>query len=64
MFRIYDRWGSLIFETGNIELNEPNLGWDGRYKGQDVMGVFTFYATVRFVDQSEAQYEGSVTVVR
>ena len=64
LLRIYDRWGSLIFETHNIELNEPNLGWDGRYKGKEVMGVFTFYATVRFVDQSDAPYEGSVTVVR
>jgi hypothetical protein len=64
LFRVYDRWGSLIFETSNIALNEPNLGWDGRYKGQDVHGVFTFYATVRFVDQSQAVYEGSVTVVR
>ncbi|HND88535.1 MAG TPA: gliding motility-associated C-terminal domain-containing protein, partial [Saprospiraceae bacterium] len=64
LLRIYDRWGSLIYETHNIDLNEPNLGWDGRYKGEDVYGVFTFYATVRFVDSSQAQYEGSVTVVR
>jgi len=64
LMRIYDRWGSLIFETSNIELNEPALGWDGTYKGEKLHGVFTFYATVRFVDQTEALYEGSVTVLR
>jgi gliding motility-associated-like protein len=64
LMRIYDRWGSLIFETQDIVLGEPNLGWDGRYKGELMSGVFTFYATVRFIDQQEVTYEGSVTVVR
>ena len=41
-----------------------NFGWDGLYRGDKVIGVFTWYALVRFVDQAEFQYEGSVTVVR
>lgn len=28
-FRIYNRWGELVFET-----NDKNVGWDGRYKGE------------------------------
>jgi hypothetical protein len=64
LLRIYDRWGSLVFETQDIPLNEPNVGWDGRYKGQELTGVFTFYATVLFVDQETVTYEGSMTVVR
>lgn len=64
ILRIYDRWGELIFEKENFPLNEPNLGWDGLYKGEKMMGVFTWYASVRFVDQQEFQYEGNVTVVR
>ncbi len=62
--RIYDRWGSLVFEANNISLNDPYLGWDGTFRGQSVDGVFTFYAIVRFVDQRQILYEGSVTVVR
>ncbi|MBV6440840.1 MAG: PKD domain-containing protein [Haliscomenobacteraceae bacterium CHB4] len=64
LLRIYDRWGELIFEKEDFPLNEPNLGWDGTYRGEKVIGVFTWYALVRFVDQAEFQYEGSVTVVR
>ena len=64
VLRIYDRWGELIFEKTNFDLNEPNLGWDGTYRGEKVIGVFAWYASVRFVDQQEFQYEGSVTVVR
>ncbi len=29
-FRIYDRWGALIFSTTN-----PDIGWDGRIKGTE-----------------------------
>jgi gliding motility-associated-like protein len=64
LLRIYDRWGELIFEKNDFQLNEPNLGWDGTYRGDKVIGVFTWYALVRFVDQVELQYEGNVTVVR
>lgn len=28
-FNIYNRWGQMMFETQN-----PELGWDGRYKGE------------------------------
>jgi gliding motility-associated-like protein len=64
LLRIYDRWGSLIFETHDIKLNEPNFGWDGTYKGQKVDGVFTWYALVHFVDNEQRDYKGSVTVFR
>lgn len=64
VLRIYDRWGSLIFEKTNFSLNEPNLGWDGTYKGEKMFGVFAWYASVRFVDQVEVKFEGDVTVVR
>jgi len=64
LLRIYDRWGSLVFEARDIPLNDPYLGWDGQFRGEPVDGVFAFYALVRFVDQQQILYEGSVTVVR
>jgi hypothetical protein len=64
LLRVYDRWGSLVFETANVPLNKPELGWNGLYKGQKVFGVFTWYALVHFVDQEQLEYEGSVTVLR
>lgn len=64
LLRIYDRWGELVFEKQDFPLNEPNFGWDGTFRGKKVTGVFTWYALVRFVDQEELPYDGSVTVVR
>ena len=44
-FAVYDRWGNLIFETGNL-LN----GWDGTIKGKQVNpGVYVF--TYGFTDK-------------
>ena len=64
LLRIYDRWGSLIFEKNDFGLNEPNFGWNGTVNGQRVDGVFTWYAMVRFIDGEVLQYEGDVTVIR
>ncbi len=64
LLRIYDRWGSLIYENRDFELNEPNFGWDGTAKGQKVEGVFAWYALVGFIDGAELQFEGDVTVIR
>jgi hypothetical protein len=64
MLRIYDRWGSLVFENRDMALNEPYQGWDGTARGKPVDGVFAWYALVRFVDGVELEYKGDVTVLR
>jgi gliding motility-associated-like protein len=64
LLRVFDRWGSLIFENKELPLGDLQRGWDGTYKGKPVEGVFAWYAFVRFIDGVELQYEGDVTVVR
>jgi hypothetical protein len=64
LLRVYDRWGTLVYETTANPLNDPERGWDGTYRGDPVQGVFTFYAFVRFIDGEVLQYEGDITVLR
>ena len=65
LLRVYDRWGGHVFEASNIPLNEPSLGWNGKIGGRDgAVGVYTWYALVRFVDGVELEYKGSTTLVR
>jgi hypothetical protein len=66
--RVYDRWGSLVYEQNDFypELNDEFTGgWDGRYRGKFVdPGVFVYIIEVDFLDDRVLLYRGDVTVVR
>lgn len=65
LFRVYDRWGELIFESTNTQINVPEQGWDGNYRGQPCSsGVYTWYADVLFGDGKEIQLKGDITLLR
>ena len=65
LFRVYDRWGALVYEGANMPLNDPSIGWNGLVKGQKANpGVYTWYALVGFVDGVEIQYDGNITLIR
>lgn len=65
VFRIYNRWGGLIYEGTNFPLNSDIDGWDGTYKGQYLNpDVFAFYALIRFIDDEEIIYKGDLQLTR
>jgi hypothetical protein len=65
VFRIYDRWGELLFEATNFQPNDPSNGWSGKQNGKNVApGVYVFYAVVRFLDGEQEIFSGDVTVFR
>ena len=46
-FRIFNRWGELIFERKNFEPNDPQFGWDGNIRGIKASpDVFVYTAEV------------------
>ncbi len=65
VFRVYDRWGELLWEAKDFPTDDPNYGWDGTFKGK-VMNpaVFVYYAEVTFIDGVKLQYKGDVTLIR
>ncbi len=59
-FKIYNRWGQVIFETNDIE-----KGWDGRYKGAEVdMDVVAYIVQATFIDGSTLQKQGNIAIIR
>lgn len=59
-FSIYNRWGELVFESYSI-----NEGWDGTYKGiLQEMDVYTYVVDAVFIDQSNQQLKGNITLLR
>jgi gliding motility-associated-like protein len=58
-FKIYDRWGELIFES-----NDKNIGWDGTFKGKPALaGVYVYYINA-LVKGSTINTRGNVTLMR
>ncbi|MBK9257629.1 MAG: gliding motility-associated C-terminal domain-containing protein [Saprospiraceae bacterium] len=64
--RIFDRWGDMVFETKDTPANLPSAGWDGKFKGQEVVpGVYVYY--IEMVVQGSTIpiiLSGDVTIVR
>jgi gliding motility-associated-like protein len=60
-FRIYNRWGEMIFET-----LDPKVGWDGTYKGEEQSAGSYTYVVIGLDPQTKEQYtlKGNVTLIR
>jgi gliding motility-associated-like protein len=65
VFRIYNRWGHLVYERLNIPPNDPTLGWDGRHNGQLLnAGVFVYQIELEYTDGWVESVKGDVTLLR
>ncbi|MGK0390618.1 MAG: gliding motility-associated-like protein, partial [Maribacter sp.] len=63
-FRIFDRWGELVFENTDFQTNTLGDGWDGTFKGKKMAtGVFVYAVEVVFIDGYEEIFSGDVTLL-
>ena len=52
---VFDRWGDMVFENKDLELNNPVQGWDGNFRGKKApAGV---YATVMELEWASGRME-------
>ncbi len=64
-FRVFDRWGELVFEKEDFPLNEEPLGWDGVFRGKPaISGVYAWMAEIEFIDETVKILKGDVTLLR
>ena len=58
--RIYNRWGQLLFET-----TDPNVGWDGTYKGvPQEQEVYIYYLDALLETGEAVTDKGNITLIR
>jgi gliding motility-associated-like protein len=64
-FRIFNRWGQVVFERSNIQVNDPAQGWDGNINGVPAQpDVYVFTAEVQCTAGGTYTYKGNVTLIR
>lgn len=65
VFRVFDRWGELLFERSDFQVNE-GVGWDGTFRNKPMAsGVYIWYLEVVYpFDDAEETLWGQTTLIR
>jgi gliding motility-associated-like protein len=59
-FMIFNRIGEKVFESHDI-----NMEWDGTYRGvAQNPAVFVYYAKVKYLDEHDDKFTGSITLLK
>ncbi len=63
--QIFNRWGEMVFERTNFDLNQISTAWDGTYKGVPLNPDVFVYVIHAFCSNNEPlTYKGNVTLLR
>jgi gliding motility-associated-like protein len=63
--QVYDRWGSLLFESRNFMTGDTNFGWDGTFRGREMNpGAYVYKVEVTYDNGTTEQLHGTVTLTR
>ena len=64
-FRIFNRWGELVFEKKDFNPNDPKFGWDGKVRGVAASpDVFVYTAEVVCDNGIIYTYKGNTTILK
>lgn len=64
-FRVWDRWGSLLFEQQNFHANDANYGWDGKSRGKMLTpALYVYSIEFQMLNGDIIQEKGEVSLVR
>ncbi len=64
-FRIYNRWGQMLFERSNINLNDASNAWDGWFEGDPPRADVFVYVVEAICETGEPIFiKGDVTIIR
>ncbi len=74
LFRVFDRWGNMVFEYDasaltidelGVLVNDQSFGWDGTFRGEEMNpGVFVWYCEVEYIDGFRDIFKGNTTLIR
>jgi gliding motility-associated-like protein len=64
-FKVFSRWGELMFEKNSFNANDASFGWDGSFKGKPLnVDVYVYVVEVICENNAVLLYKGNVALVR
>lgn len=64
-FRVFNRWGNLVFDRQNFAPNDPKYGWDGKIRGVTAApDVYVYVAEVMCDNGTSYMYKGNATILK
>jgi gliding motility-associated-like protein len=64
-FRIYNRWGEVVFERLNVAVEDKRVGWDGKMNGRLLTPDIYVYTVEATCDTGEPiKWQGDVMLLR
>lgn len=64
-FRVYNRWGTLLFQREHFPPNDPTYGWDGTFGNRRLdPGLYLYTAQFRLTNGVEVDKNGTVLLMR
>jgi len=64
-FKVFDRWGGLLFQQQNFPPNSERIGWDGTSNGYELdPGLYAYYVEVVLRSGERKALSGAVQLIR
>lgn len=65
VFKVFDRWGELLYEDREFPVNQTGRGWDGTFRNQPCdPGVYVWLLEAEYLDGQIELLKGDVTLIR
>ena len=64
-FKIFDRWGNLLFANAEFQANDELAGWNGTLDEEQLdTGIFVYLVELLYIDGSRETLKGDVSLIR
>ena len=64
-FRVFNRWGELVFEKREVPVNNSAYGWDGTYKGKKGQAdVYIYQVEILCSNGELIKYAGNIALLQ
>ena len=65
LFQVFDKWGELLYEASDFDINDNTMGWDGTFRGNNMpQGAYIWHLEVEYIDGLTDKFQGQTNLIR